>query len=525
MRDPSTLPREPGVYLFKDREGTIIYIGKAKSLRSRVSSYFGAGPHSPKTAILVRHIAEIEHIIVDNEVEALLLENRLIKKHAPKYNVSLKDGKTYAYIALTADSFPRLLSTRAPSRKGKAFGPYVDGGARNQVMALTQRLFQLRTCKTMPKRPCLNYHLGLCTAPCAGYASEEQYAAQVRGAEEFLKGHTKDVLVRLGGEMAQAAKERRYEAALEAKRRIDAIEILHERQKVDLVKRHDQDIIALKRTGLRARFALFSIDKGVLSGKREFRFDDEEGIFQTFVKQYYATRPIPSEIVVSEPLWEDGAEHEALEGYLARLKGAKVALTLPQQGEKAALARLALKNLEESEDALVAVQDALNLPSVPAAIECFDISNLGREHIVAGMTRWTYGMPDGQGYRRFLIRDVTGRNDDFASMHEAVRRRYARVLEEGSEMPGLVIVDGGAGQLAAALRALGELGLKLPIVGLAKREEELYLPGEEAPRRFDKMSRMMLLLRRIRDSTHRQAIRYNRKRREMGFREQTAEKK
>lgn len=518
MTDWKRLPKEPGVYIFRDSQGEVIYIGKAKNLRTRVRSYFASSDKSPKTKVLISHINDIDHIVVRNEVEALLLENQLIKKHAPKYNINLKDAKTYAYIRITEERFPKIHSTRSITRKGTYFGPFTDGSARNEVIQLVVRLFQIRTCRRLPKRACLNKHIGLCTAPCIGEVDREQYAVQVEKAKEFLRGETKPVERRLRSEMQDASRRQDYEVALERKRQLDAIKHMSERQSVDRIQSHDQDVIAIARGDTHSVIAHFRVSKGVISGKNDFMFENDTELLEEFITLYYSERYIPREILVSEEFWGNDEEKDALEEYLRNLKGSRVHLRSPMRGEKRLLVELAMKNAVIEDDSLVELKDALNLPQVPSVIECFDISNLGGSEVVGGMTRFMHGRPDKKSYRRFRIRTVEGQ-DDFAAMHETVHRRYARIIEENGALPNLIVIDGGKGQLTSALDALSSLSLQIPIVALAKREEELFLPAEKEPRTFDTDSSMMYLLRRIRDETHRYAISYQRKRREMRLRD------
>ena len=519
----ASLPQEPGVYLFKNEKGEIIYVGKAKRLRNRVSSYFKGKDHSPKTRVLITHIKEIDFILVDNEVEALLLENRLIKKHWPRFNISLKDAKTYAYILVTDEKFPRILSVRSTKKKGTYFGPYVDGFMRHELVQLAIKLFQIRVCEKLPKRECLNYHIGTCTAPCILNADEVQYRKQVEGAISFLKGDTKEVLDRLESEMKTSSKNLKFEIALEKRRQIDAIHTLKERQNVDRVRSFDQDVIAFVRSSSLARVALLPIKKVVVVGKKEFKFEYDEEVFQDFLTTYYSQNPIPNEIVLNVACWKDDAEKESLEGYLSKLRGSSVTLTLPKQGDKLALSKLAEKNLLGGSEstALLDIQQKLNLPQLPSVIECFDISNLGTEHVVAGMVQFKDGDPNKGEYRRFEMKSVIGQ-DDFASMKEVVHRRYKRLNEENKSLPHLIIIDGGSGQLSSALSSLQELGLQLPIISLAKENEEIYLPNEPSPRTFEKNSKMMLLIRRIRDEVHRFVLGYNKKKRQMRFREEAS---
>ncbi len=537
MRDIKSLPTCPGVYLYKNKTGEIIYVGKAKNLRSRVSSYFHSSGLSPKTRFLVSHIDDLDFIMVDTEVEALLLENKLIKQHNPKYNISLKDSKTYAYILVTADEFPRIVAERSTRRKGKYFGPYTDGMSRFEIMQLTVKLFQLRVCRTLPKRACLNYHIGLCTAPCIGAVSVLQYGEQVKGAVEFLSGNTAPVVSLLEREMQEASASRQYEVALEKKKQLEAIYILSQRQKVDLIKKFDQDVIACFVHDNLAIITLFSIKKGVILGKKEFRFEFVDDIVRSFICRYYAGHAIPEEILLSERCFDDDGEKVALEDYLTSLKWgnngdgghsdvggrSRVHLVVPLRGEKFALVQMALRNAQfgSSEKILEEMQVALRLPTVPRVIECFDISNLGYDYIVAGMTQWVDGKVNPSGYRRFQIKSVVGKNDDFASIKEVVMRRYSRLVAEGRAMPDLIIIDGGAVQLRMAREALAFAGVGgVPVVSLAKRDEEIYVPFQDIPFKFEMNSPMMLFIRRIRDSVHDYVLSYNRKKREMRVRDE-----
>lgn len=520
------IPAEPGVYLFKDHENQIIYIGKAKSLHSRVRSYFSSQPLQLKTQHLVNKIRSIDWIVVDSEVEALLLENRLIKQHIPKYNISLKDAKTFAYIVMTKDQYPRVFSARKLSPRIEAFGPYTDGFRRRDLQELVVKVFKLRTCRQMPKKACLNYYIGLCTAPCIGNVSKEQYAKQAQSARDFLKGKVESTIEKLSEEMKHAAKAQQFERALELRNQIASIQLLEQRQKVDTIKDFDQDVLAFKRKGEQMIVLQLSMRRGVLSGKKEFSLDYQDHIEEEFLKAFYACRDIPREVLLNKKCWTEQSEHHALEEYLGTLRKNPVSIVVPKRGEKRALVKLAEKNIEtnlQENSAVADLQLALNLPSHPNVIECFDISHLGQEHIVAGMVRFVNGKPQKKGYRRFRIR-TTSTPDDFASMKEVVRRRYQRLSQEKTALPDLVVIDGGLGQINAAQNALRELGLQIPIISLAKKQEEIYLPGNENPKSFDKNSKMMLLLRQIRDEAHRFAITYNKKRRQMKMREEFGEK-
>lgn len=532
INDPSEfkgadVPVNPGVYLFKNDEGEILYVGKAKNLRSRVKSYFANIDQPPKTRQLVGKIRNIDFILVNNEVEALLLENKLIKQHTPKYNINLKDSKTYAYIALTREDYPRILTSRKVSPKLESFGPYVEGFTRQDLQRLVTKVFKLRTCKTMHKRACLQHHIGNCTAPCIGNVTKEQYAEQVKGARMFLEGKFDRTMFLLEQQMQQASREQKFERALELRNQIASIRLLTQRQIVDKEKRYDQDAMAFSQEGDKIRVIQMGLRKGVLLGKKEFTVDRQPQVEQEFLKAFYAVNQIPREILLNKPCWQDPEEKTALEEFLHAKRLAPVTLTVPKRGNKLYLIQLAEKNLQSSltgNNALVDLQTALDLPRLPRVIECFDISNLGQEHVVSGMVRFTDAKPDKKNYRKFKIKTVEGQ-DDFASMNEVVTRRYKRLKEENAQMPDLIIIDGGPGQVSAAQTALNTLNLKIPLIGLAKENEEIYRPNVPEPIQLDKNSRMMLLIRQIRDATHDFSLGYNRKRRQMKLRDEFTDKK
>ena len=519
--DISKIPRNPGVYIFKDKDSGIIYIGKAKSLKARVSSYFNKSTdHSAKTRHLVGRINDIEYIVVDNEVEALLLENLLIKKHKPKYNIALKDSKTFAYILITSEEYPKILSTRKSGKNGNYFVPFTDGFSRIELIKLVVSLFKLRTCSKMPKRPCLNYFIGTCTAPCAKHVSKEDYKKQVADALSFLKGNTHEVIERLQEEMKSASKNLRFEAALKIKKQIESINHLKEKQKVDRIARTDQNVVAMQIMDDRAVIEVFTISKGAILAKKEFNLEYEEEIFENFIKIYYYAANIPDEIIVSHEFWKNDDEKSIIEEYLERLKGSKVLLTYPYRGDKLALVEMAIKNINLSSNpvALKNIKEKLKLPCIPRTIECFDISNLSYDYVVGAMVQYVNGKPNPSGYRRFEIKSFRGAND-FSAISEIVSRRYGRLQRENAPYPDLIIIDGGIGQLRSALSALKLIGVSIPAIALAKKNEEIYVPGMNIPIAVPINSPMMLLLRQIRDNVHRFALSYNRKKRQMRLRD------
>lgn len=510
------LPKQPGVYMYKDARDDIIYVGKAKQLQKRIKQYFTKN-QTLKTKVLVKNIVSVETIITNTEIEALLLENKLIKQYKPKYNINLKDSKTYAYLKMTDEKYPRLMLTRT-ARKSKRhpnetyYGPFTNSYHRRRLQILATKLYKLRTCRNLPKTACLNYHLDLCTAPCINKVNKQQYEEQVKLAKKFLNGETKSIVKELTSSMHKASDEMKFERALELRDSLRAIKSLQEKQTVDLINNKDQDVIAYITNNEHCIVSLFNIKKGVISGKKDYRFECMQDVLEQFITAYYETAPIPSEVIINVSV-------PVIQEYLTRRKGVNVKVTIPQRGEKAQLLNLALKNAQYTIEntQLKELQSMLNLASEPTTIECFDISNLGSEHIVAGMTQFVHGKPNKEGYRRFEIQvtKIKGVQDDFASMYEAVYRRYKRCKKNGT-FPDLIMVDGGTGQLNAAIEALRKLSVHVPIIGLAKQEEEIYLPGMPA-KRFNKNSKAMLLLRYIRDCTHNYVINYNKIKRKMKF--------
>ena len=425
----SDIPTDPGVYLYRDESGEILYVGKAKSLRSRVKSYFSSTDQPAKTRQLVLHIRSIDWIIVNNEVEALLLENKLVKQHTPKYNIDLKDAKTFAYISLTREPYPRILTSRKVSRKLESFGPYTEGFIRQDLQRLVVRVFKLRTCKTMHKRACLNFHIHICTAPCIDKVTAEQYADQVKRARSFLNGNYQQTIEDLNSQMQTASEQKQYETALDLRNQIASIRLLTQHQIVDHERRFDQDIMAFKQVGEKMIAVQMGVRKGVLRGKNQFTVDLQPQVEQEFLKAFYATNQIPREILLNKPCWQGTDEKKALEEFLSTKRNAPVSLTIPRRADKLGLVQLAEKNLEstlEIDSALVDLQVSLKLPVLPRVIESFDISNLGQEHVVSGMVSFSDAKPDKKNYRKFKIKTFTGQ-DDFASMNEVVSRRYKRL--------------------------------------------------------------------------------------------------
>jgi excinuclease ABC subunit C len=508
MIDTAALPENPGCYLYSDADRKIIYVGKAKNLKKRVSSYFTKKDHDAKTRSLVAHIATVDVVVTDTETEAFLLENTLIKKHQPKYNIDLKDAKRYAWIELTKEEYPRLVIARRATGEGTFFGPFVSAAERDHVLAVAKKVFHLRTCKKLPKRPCLRRHMQSCSAPCTGTVSPAEYDGNVKKATLLLKGRSTELLDELKREMAARSAAEDFERALVLRNEIAAIGHLADRQHVERRKEYDQDVIAYQVTDGKVYLTVFNVERGTLSNKQEFTFDAGEDFFEEFLVQYYSEREPPKELIL-------GHETDpSLAGFLSEKKGRLVDIVIPQRGEKRQLLDLAQKNLEIAffRDMLKGAElgAALSLPHPPSVIECFDISHLSGTAMVGSMVQFRDGKPDKRNYRHFKIRTVEG-IDDFASIAEVVTRRYKRLIDEHALFPDLVIIDGGKGQLSAAREALAALGAtRQHVIAIAKREEEIYTPGDERPLRLDKKGIALRYVQEIRNEAHRFAIAYNR---------------
>ncbi|HBN97209.1 MAG TPA: excinuclease ABC subunit C [Firmicutes bacterium] len=541
----ATLPTAPGVYLMLNEAGEVIYVGKAINLRNRVRSYFQkSANHALKVQVLVEHIADLEYIVTDSEVEALILENNLIKKHTPRYNVRLKDDKTYPYIKVTVqETFPRVLMVRKRLKDGaRYFGPYTDVTVVKKTLSFLRTLFPLRTCnKTIEEgwqdRPCLNYHIGRCLAPCAGLISKENYAEMIQEVLLFLEGRIDRLIPDLTRKMHEASAQLEYEKAARFRNQIRGLETLFEKQKIVVQHAEDQDYVGYARHGELACVQVFFVRSGKVVGRDHYLLEcsaDEEGaeILRAFLQQYYAEASyIPREVLTPIPL----IEPEIMENWLRSLRGGKrFYLRTPQRGDKKQLLDLVVKNaqiaLDETrsrntfkqramERALQDLQDLTGLPEPPERIEAFDISNLQGTNVVASLVVWDNGDFKSTDYRRFRIRGLEGSPNDYEAMREAVSRRFKRGLmeqdEESSEQkfsvfPDVVLIDGGKGQLGVALEVRDELGLIIPFLSLAEKREEIYLEGQSQPVILPNDSPGLLLLRKIRDEAHRFALTYHR---------------
>ena len=540
----ATLPTSPGVYLYKNAAGQVIYVGKAKNLRARVRSYFlEASLADAKTGSLLREAVDLEYIVVGNEKEALALENNLIKQKQPRFNILLRDDKTYPYLKLTlAERYPRIFVTRRLDKDGSAYyGPYLPASLAYRVLNLVNRYFGIPSCSLdLDKKranPCLQYHLARCLGPCAEQiVTDNGYQQAVHDARLFLEGRSTELTRLLRERMDQAAAAERYELAAKYRDFISTIEQLHEKQRMATPDGEDADVFGYHYANQMLAVNLFHMRAGRILDRREFFWEDIPGLgqggefepgefFSTLLNQLYIGQQyMPRNIYV--PVDFEG--RESLEELLSEAAGRRVQITVPQRGEKRSLLDLAANNAKQCYDQRFrvlkpqaraiqqALQEALLLADPPTRIECFDISHIQGAETVASMVVWEDGQMKKSDYRKFIIRSVAG-VDDFASMREVVTRRYRRVLEEQNPLPSLALIDGGIGQLHAAAEALESLGLvHQPVAAIAKKEEIIYVYGrEDEPVGIDHHSPVLHLVQMIRDEAHRFAITFHRKRRAM----------
>jgi excinuclease ABC subunit C len=548
------VPQRPGVYLFRNAQGDVLYVGKAKSLRPRVRSYFQAGSSDTRQGI--RHMAgrveTIETIVTQSEVEALHLEQSLVKRHRPPFNVRLRDDKSFPYIAVTVeDDYPRVMFTRERHRRGVVyFGPYANAKKVRETLDVLNRVFRYRPCEgPQPGRhsgiPCLDFHIERCHAPCVGYISKEDYGELIDQVIEFLSGDDRPIRRRLEQQMREAAAEERFEDAARYRNRLAAIERLSERQAVERKSIGTIDVVGVAVSEKQAAVQVFPLREGRMVDRYSFHLENAAGedldeVLEQFCLEYYGSAPsIPPQILVPK----GSGDTSALEEFLSERRGSRVEVRVPERGEKRRLQELAQQNAQlalESEtfvaetkrarrvEALEELREALNLESLPIRIECFDISNIQGQEVVGSMVVFEDGVAKKGHYRKFAIRSVEGQ-DDFASMSEVISRRFTRLgADPASEQwnesfaaaPNLVVIDGGKGQLSAALAAMQELDLpRVAVIALAKRIEEVFVPGRPDPILLPASSPGLQLLQRIRDEAHRFAITFHRQRRDASAKE------
>ena len=527
------LPDHPGVYIMKDAQGKIIYVGKAVVLKNRVRQYFQKNKnHSPKVRAMVSHIADFEFILTGSEVEALILECNLIKKHRPHYNISLKDDKSYPYVKVTVqEPFPRVLLTHRVTRDGaRYFGPYTNVMAVHESLKILRKIFPLRTCRHLQDRPCLEYHIHRCLAPCVGGISEEEYGRMIESVLLFLEGHTDEVEKQLRYRMEKAAEAYHFEIAARLRDQIRAVQKVAEKQNI-VTGAGDQDAVGMARNELGVCVQIFFIRSGKMIGREHFLMGGSEdeldaAILTAFLQQYYHRATfIPREVLLPVALPQE--ECALLERFLTEKKrGSKVHLLHPQRGTKKDIVEMAEGNAKKYlEDEAVRRHQAdaqttgavrelgayLGLPQAPVRMECFDISHIQGSETVASMVVFENGMPKKSDYRHFKIQSTEGKPDDFQSMREVTARRYVGLPED--ELPDLIVIDGGKGQLSSALEIIrGQAHHReVPVVGLAKQFELVFKEGDPEPVVLPRHSQALYLIQRIRDEAHRFAITYHRK--------------
>jgi excinuclease ABC subunit C len=540
------LPTKPGVYLFRDARGEVLYIGKAKSLRPRVRSYFQKGESRAAIAQLPGRVADLEVIVTDTEVEALHLEQNLVKRHRPPFNVRLRDDKSFPYIAVTVeDEYPRVMFTRERHRRGVVyFGPYANAKKVRETLDVLNRVFPYRPCEgPKPGRhsgiPCLDYHIERCLAPCVGYVSNEDYRKVIDNVIEFLSGETRPIVRELEAKMKRAAEDERFEEAARYRNRLFAVRHLAERQGADKRAVGTVDVIGIAGAGDRAAVQVFPLRDGKLIDRYGFHLENVEGqdtatMLEAFVLEYYGSAPsVPPQIVVPREV----GETSVLAEFLTERRGSRVEVRAPERGEKRRLQELATQNARlalESEqaaveqtrlrrvEALEELREALNLESLPLRIECYDVSNIQEESPVGSMVVFQDAVPKKAHYRKFGIKGAAGQ-DDYAALAEVVSRRFARMrdvadaeYDEGfSATPNLVVVDGGKGQLSAVLAAMQAYDLpRVAVISLAKRAEDVFVPDRPEPIMLERHSAGLQLLQRVRDEAHRFALGFHRQRRE-----------
>ena len=521
-KQAQALPHQSGVYLMRDEKGTVIYVGKAKDLHRRVTSYFLAN-RPAKTAALVARIHHIDHIITGNEYEALVLENNLIKKYNPHYNIDLKDGKSYPVIRITKEPFPKVFKTRRLIDDGsRYFGPYPDAGKLDTFLALVQKLFPLRRCGTPLKkrpRPCLYYHLGLCGGPCAGLVDQKTYGSYVEEVARFLEGDDQRLKQKLRAEMEAAAKAFKFEEAAKKRDMLIALESVGKEQEVQDFSAEARDYAAIEMRSPLCTVSIMQMRSGRLIGRALYRaetFDDETETLMNFLVQYYSDgKKLPRYLYVSHEI-----DVALISEYFKKQFGEELEVTVPSDGKHYRILRMALENARsdverrlksrDNTKALELLQKELDLPTLPTLIEGYDIAQLSGKYTVASMISFRDGNPNRDGYRRFNIKGLDGKIDDFESMREATARRYSRVVNENLEHPGLILIDGGKGQVMAVREILDSLGLtEVPIVGLAKDMEEIVFDHDRPPLLLDPSDEGLRVLIAVRDECHRFATTAN----------------
>jgi excinuclease ABC subunit C len=516
--DPDDLPLVPGVYMMKDSSDHILYVGKAKSLKKRVKSYF-RNDLDPKTRALMKQFHHLEYMVTDTEKEALILESNLIKKHMPRYNIRLKDDKRYPYIKVTNETFPRVLITRRVLDDGSYYyGPFTEATALRKLVKFLKTIFKIRDCKRMDG-PCLNYQIDLCNAPCDKKITQKEYKKLVNNVSFFFEGKYSEITQALKSEMIESANNHEYEKAAILRDQLNSVEEVLEKQKMEFTRSLDQDVVASASDSELACVVVFSVREGKIIGKDDFLMSgaentSEEKIISAFLKQYYTgPRHVPSKIIIPKEVEDE----KLVEEWLSEKREAQVSIEVPTEGVEYRLIRMVSKNAEiilnhqkEVKGALLDLKKYLGIPRIPKRIEAFDISNISGKMAVGSMVVFENGAPNKKYYRKYKI--LTEGPDDYAMMREMLERRYTTLINDKGSSPDLVLVDGGKGQLNVATDVFKSLGLtNIPVIGLAKEFEHVFIPQTPSPLILPRDSEALLLLQRIRDEAHRFAVNYHKK--------------
>ena len=518
--DPKNLPNKPGIYIMRNIEDVVLYVGKAKSLIKRVKSYFSKSEQPLKTKLLMSHFHSLEYIITDTEKEALILESNLIKKYKPKYNIRLKDDKRYPYIKITNENYPRVLITRNVRDDGAYYyGPFTDTGSVRGIVKSLKALFKIRTCRKMDG-PCLNYQIHLCSAPCSGKITEKSYNEIVEKINLFFEGKYNEIIEMLNQMMIEAAENHEFEKAAVLRDQIQSVDNILEKQKIEFDRGLEQDVMACSYDEKIASVVVFSIREGKIIGKDDYLMSGTDGtlpnkILSAFLKQFYMSpRHVPSEIIIQyKP-----DDKDLIQEWLSENRGAEIMLRIPDNASETRLVQMVAKNAEiiknherEVRGALVDLKKYLNIPRIPRGIEAFDISNISGKHPVGSMVVFEDGVPKKSKYRRFNIK-IEG-PDDYAMMREVLTRKYSKISpDDMDKKPDLILVDGGKGQLNVALDVLNSLGLDdIPVIGLAKEFEHVFIQKVSSPIILPPNSEALYLLQRIRDEAHRFAVKHHKK--------------
>ncbi|MBT3407881.1 excinuclease ABC subunit UvrC [Candidatus Woesearchaeota archaeon] len=528
-------PTNPGVYIFKNKSKKIIYIGKAKNIKNRISNYFQKNIENKKTKKLSNQIDSVDFIITNNEMEALILENNLINIHKPKYNIDLKDNIRHAYIQITKHEYPKLLISRKKNNKDIFFGPIPIGFSRNEVIKVIRTIFKIRNCNVLPKKVCLQYHINQCSGPCQNFISKSNYDLDVKNAIKFLKGDKDEVILDFENKMNEFSKIKNFEMAKLYRDRIYALKNISLDQIVQKTNKFDSDFINYYIAGELIYIVVMRMKKGIIIKKDNFHFDLIDGVLEHFLLDYYNKNEIPGFIYISKESKEFNINFKLYETLFSNKSKHKIKIVLPERGDNLKILNLVkenvLLNIQNKNIVLVELQKQLKLKSYPDIIDCFDISTLQGNFNVGACVRFIDTNPYKSAYRKFIIKSLKqGEQNDFQAIKEVISRRYSRLKNEQIHlnqidenkrkqvlMPDLIIIDGGKQQLNMAILALNDLNLKIPIISLAKKEEEIYFPGIPIPLKFNKNLNFMKLITYTRDSVHNYVINFHRKKRNEQF--------